>query len=97
MSRILTAALFVLTLSVPALAGTVPEGATVWKQRPTGAGKPDAISCYQEVAIGSHIRNLQCAPNSAWARVSERARMNAGGPFPLPDTHQYSGARLSQP
>ena len=85
MSRILTAAFLVLTLSAPALADTVfPEGATVWKQRPTGAGKPDAISCYQEVPIGSHIRNLRCARNSAWARASAVARVFSDGILPAP-------------
>jgi hypothetical protein len=71
MSRILTAALFALTLSAPALADTVPKGATIWQHQPTGAGKPEAISCYQEVAPGSHIRNLQCAPNSYWAMANK--------------------------
>ena len=72
MSRILTAALFVLTLSAPALADTVPAGATVWQSRPTGAGKQGAVSCYQAVPIGSHIRDMQCARNSHWARNNAR-------------------------
>jgi hypothetical protein len=88
MSRILTATLFVLTLSAPSLADTVPVGATVWQSKPTGAGKPDAISCYQGVPIGSHIRNMQCARNSEWARMNALtwlpAGAYAGGPDPGP-------------
>jgi hypothetical protein len=68
MREVLTAALFVLTLAAPALADTVPQGAEVWQNQPTGAGKPDAISCYQRVPIGSHVRNFECARNSEWAR-----------------------------
>lgn len=78
MSRILTAAFFLLTLAAPALADTVPAGAMLWRHHPTGSGNPDAISCYQAVAIGSHIRNLQCARNSVWARINK-------GPAYLPE------------
>jgi len=70
MSRILTAALFVLTLSAPAFADTVPVGATVLPHEPTGAGKPDAVSCHEVVKTGTRTRNLQCARNSDWARVN---------------------------
>lgn len=78
MSRILTAAFFLLTLSASAFADTVPAGAMLWRHHPTGSGNPDAISCYQAVAIGSHIRNLQCARNSVWARINK-------GPAYLPE------------
>lgn len=74
MSRILTAAFFHLTLSAPAFAGPVPAGATVLTQRPTGDGKPDAISCYESVPIGSHIRNLHCKRNSEWALIDASYR-----------------------
>lgn len=80
MSRILATALFALTLSAPALADTVPVGATVWQSKPTGAGKPDAISCYQEVPIGSHIRSMQCARNLDWKRMNVRVEFS--GPEP---------------
>jgi hypothetical protein len=73
MSRILTAGLFVLTLSAPAWADTVPQGATVLRNQPTGAGKPDAVSCFQVMATGSHTRSLQCARNSDWARINRSA------------------------
>jgi hypothetical protein len=79
MSRILTAALFVFTLSTPAFADTVPAGATVWQSKPTGAGKPDAISCYQVVPIGSHIRDLKCARNSEWARLYRGTNLDTVG------------------
>jgi hypothetical protein len=91
MSRILTAALFVFTLSAPAFADAVPVGAAVFKSRPTGVGKPDAVSCYQTVPVGSHIRNLQCARNSDWAR------MNASGSFPFPNQLGYADVRTPQP
>lgn len=84
MSRILTAAFFLLTLSAPALADTVPAGAMVWSHHPTGVGSPGAISCYQAVAIGSHIRNLQCARNSVWARINK-------GPALLPQAVTMAG------
>jgi hypothetical protein len=75
MRLVLTAAFFVLTLSAPAFADPVPVGATVLPSRPTGFGEPDAVSCYQTVPIGSHIRNLQCARNADWAR----ARISSSG------------------
>ena len=84
MSRILTAALLVLTLSAPAFADTVPVGATVWQSKPTGAGKPDAISCYQDVPIGSHIRTMQCERNSEWARMNALTWVGTGGSEPGP-------------
>ena len=69
MSRILTATLFVLALSAPAFADTVPVGATLWQYQPTGAGKPDAVSCYEVVKTGTRTRNLECARNSEWAHM----------------------------
>jgi hypothetical protein len=90
MSRILTAALFVFTLSAPALADTVPQGAAVLRHQPTGAGKPDAVSCYEVVKIGTRTRNLQCARNSDWARVSASIASNTLGaslaPTAVPST-----------
>jgi hypothetical protein len=85
MSRILIAALFVLTLSAPALADTVPVGATVLPHKPMGAGKPDAISCYREVPIGSHIRDMRCERNSEWARMNALTWLPAGAFAPGPD------------
>ena len=84
MRRILTAALFVFTLSAPAFADTIPVGATVWQYKPTGAGKPDAISCYQEVPIGSHIRDMRCERNSEWARMNALTWVGTGGYEPGP-------------
>ena len=69
MSRILTAALFVLTLSAPALAGTVPEGITLRAYQPVGNGDPNAISCWAW-RVTPPIRGLQCARNSDWARLN---------------------------
>jgi len=79
MSRTLTAALFVLTLSAPAFADTAPQGATVFQNQPTGAGKPDAVSCYEVVKTGTRTRNLQCARNSEWARLSASVASNTLG------------------
>jgi hypothetical protein len=76
MSRILTITIATLMLSAPAVADTVPQGATVLQNQPTGAGKPNAVSCYQSVATGSHIRNLQCARNSDWARINRIDALN---------------------
>jgi hypothetical protein len=84
MSRILTATLFILALTAPALADTVPVGATVWQSKPTGAGKPEAISCYQDVPIGSHIRTMECARNSEWARMNALTWVGTGGSEPGP-------------
>jgi hypothetical protein len=69
MSRILTAALFVLTLSAPALAGTVPEGIKLQAYEPVGKGDPNAISCWAWRTTPP-IRGLQCARNSYWARLN---------------------------
>jgi len=83
MSRILTAAFLVLTLSAPALADTAPAGATVLRFQPTGTGKPDAVSCYEKVAIGTRTRNLQCARNTDWAKLNMLANnplADANGP-----------------
>jgi hypothetical protein len=84
MSRILRAALLVLTLATPASADTVPAGATVWSKRPTGVGKPEAISCYQEVPIGSHIRMMRCERNAEWARMNALTWVGTGGTEPGP-------------
>ena len=77
MSRILTVALFVLTLSAPALADTVPTGATIWQQRPTGAGKPEAISCYRAEELDSRILGWHCNRNAEWAAMTLQASKGA--------------------
>jgi hypothetical protein len=70
MSRILTAALFVFTLSAPALAeNTVPEGVTLRAFQPVGKGDPNAISCWA-YRTTPPVRGLQCARNSYWARLN---------------------------
>ena len=82
MSRILTAALFVLTLSAPALADTVPEGFTLRAYPPVGNGDPNAISCWAWRTTPP-IRGLQCARNSEWKRINDNAhfaRYNYGPP-----------------
>lgn len=79
MSRILKVTIAALMLSAPALADTTPQGAIVWQHQPTGAGKPEAVSCYQAVATGSHTRNLQCARNSEWARINRSDALNDHG------------------
>src|SRR3978361_665740 len=70
MSRILTAALFVLTLSAPALADTVPKGFTLLAYPPVGNGDPNAISCWAWRTTPP-VRGLQCARNSEWARLNK--------------------------
>jgi hypothetical protein len=89
MSRILTAALFVLTLSAPAFADTAPQGATVLQFQPTGAGKPDAVSCYEVVKSGTRTRNLQCARNSEWARINRSAAHDNGLPTSTVDWRPF--------
>jgi hypothetical protein len=69
MKRTLTAALFVLTLSAPALADTVPEGVKLSAYQPVGNGDPNAISCYQARMPTKH---LECARNSQWARINRQ-------------------------
>jgi hypothetical protein len=69
MSRILTTALFVLTLSAPALAGTVPEGVNLRAYQPVGNGDPNAISCWAWRTTPP-VKGLQCARNTDWARLN---------------------------
>lgn len=69
MSRILTGAIFVLTLSAPAFAQTVPEGVTLRAYQPVGNGDPNAISCWA-YRTTPPIRGLQCARNSEWKRLN---------------------------
>lgn len=73
MNRILTAALFVLALSAPALADSVPQGAKLFASQPVGNGEPNAISCYRAELTGSHTTKTVCHRNLEWARL------NAGG------------------
>jgi hypothetical protein len=77
MSRILTVTFSALLFAAPALADTVPQGATVLQNQPTGAGKPNAVSCYEAVPIGSRIRNLHCARNSDWVRMNVRTELGS--------------------
>ena len=77
MSRILTTALFVLTLSAPALAGTVPEGVKLYAYEPVGNGDPNVITCWA-YRTTPPIRGLQCARNSDWARLNAGFRGPAG-------------------
>jgi hypothetical protein len=77
MSRILTAALLVLTLSAPALAGTVPEGVTLRAYEPVGKGDPNAISCWAW-RVTPPVRGLRCARNSYWARLNARLASDDG-------------------
>jgi hypothetical protein len=82
MSRILTTALFLFTLSAPALAGAVPEGVQLRAYEPVGNGDPNAISCWAWRATPP-IRGLQCARNSYWARRNGRVQDGeAGSPMP---------------
>ena len=69
MSRILTAALFVFTLSAPAFADTVPEGVKLRAYEPVGNGNPNAISCWAR-RVTPPVRGLQCARNSVWAHLN---------------------------
>ena len=69
MSRMLTAAFFVLTLSAPALADTLPAGAKLYVWEPVGNGDPNAISC----DVGRETppyRFVNCMRNLDWARIN---------------------------
>jgi hypothetical protein len=77
MNRILTAALFVLTLSAPVLADTVSEGVKLRAYPPVGNGDPNAISCWA-YRTTPPVRGLQCARNSYWARLNGRLPMSDG-------------------
>src|SRR5215469_15520467 len=68
MNRIVTCTIFALMLSAPALAQTAPEP-TMYKDKPTGAGDPSAVSCYRPSESMSRISRPDCRPNSEWARV----------------------------
>jgi hypothetical protein len=95
MNRILTAALLVLTLSAPALAGPVPEGVTLRAYQPVGSGDPNAISCWAR-RVTPPIRGLQCARNSQWARLnvwySSGAWLNSGPQTPASNAMGFSAA-----
>jgi hypothetical protein len=80
MSRILTAALFILTLAAPAMADTVPEGVKLRAYPPVGKGDPNAISCWAW-RITPPIKGLRCARNSDWARMNASiGRLGRAGP-----------------
>lgn len=105
MSRILTAALFVLTLSAPALAGTVPDGITLRAYQPVGKGDPNAISCWA-YRTTPPVRGLQCARNSDWERLNanagrlvgdQRGESNFGPPRSVPDWASSVQRNASQP
>jgi hypothetical protein len=89
MNRILAAGFFVLTLSAPAFADTIPEGVQLRAVVPVGNGDPNAISCWAYRATPP-VRGLQCARNSYWARrnagLSDPGRFNLGpvGDVPPP-------------
>jgi hypothetical protein len=73
MSRVQTVALFVLTLSAPALADTIVlEGVKLRVCEPVGNGDPNAISCWAR-RVTPPIRGLQCARKSDWARLNGSA------------------------
>jgi hypothetical protein len=90
MSRILTAALFVLTLSAPALADTVPKGFTLRAYPPVGNGDPNAISCWAWRTTPP-VRGLQCARNSHWARLNGRTPNWDSGALQRGQPPQMSG------
>jgi hypothetical protein len=92
MSRILTAALLVLTLSAPALAGTVPEGIKLQAYQPVGNGDPNAISCWA-YRTTPPVRGLRCARNSYWARLNAGSGHGAlGGDSGIPGGAMSPGA-----
>ena len=51
-------------LSAPALAATAP----IYASKPTGAGDPNAISCFVGDAT-SRIQHPHCKSNAEWARI----------------------------
>jgi len=81
MSHILTIALVVFTLSAPAVADTVPQGAPLRAYEPVGKGDPNAISCWAWRVIPP-IRGLRCARNSYWARLNGRLLSGSGAEAP---------------
>src|SRR5262249_19236857 len=66
------AALFLFTLSAPALAETVAEGVQLRAVQPVGNGDPNAISCWA-YRTTPPVRGLQCARNSDWKRINAGA------------------------
>jgi len=77
MKRIVTAAIFVLTVSAPAFADTVPEGVTLRAYPPVGNGDPNAISCWAWRTTPP-IQGLQCARNAEW-RLALRSSLRGVG------------------
>jgi hypothetical protein len=83
MKLLLTIALSVLTISVPAFAQTAVE-APVYATRPVGDGDPNAISCYVETSGIWRIHAKQCKTNAEWARIRIANRNQFRGDFPQP-------------
>lgn len=77
MNRILIFTISALMLSAPALAQTAPEQPKIYKDRPTGAGDPNAISCYRPDSSMSRVSRQECKRNSEWAAI--HAANNRGG------------------
>jgi hypothetical protein len=91
MSRILTAALLVLTLSAPALAGTLPEGVKLFAYPPVGNGDPNAITCWA-YRTTPPVRGLRCARNSYWARLNAGSHHDLGSDSGPPTGAMTPGA-----
>ena len=91
MNRILTLTLSALMLSAPALAQTAPEQPTMYKDKPSGAGDPSAISCYRPDQTMSRISRPDCRPNSEWARIhavdNRGSQTDIGGPMDAAHTN----------
>ena len=70
MNRILTFTLCALMLSAPALAQTASQQHQIFKDKPSGLGDPDAISCYRPVSSFSRVRTLDCRTNAEWGQLA---------------------------
>jgi len=81
MNRILTFTLCALMLSAPALAQTAPQQHQIFKDKPSGLGDPDAISCYRPVSSFSRVRTLDCRSNAEWGQLA--ASDHRGGTLDL--------------
>ena len=79
MTRILTAAIFALSISVPAFAHSAPREAKVYTTRPVGNGNPSSISCYLKDGTLSRIATKVCKTNAEWARIQTGINENFPG------------------
>ena len=88
MNGILAITISALTLSAPAFADTVPEGAIIFAYQPVGNGDPKAVTCWAWRTTPP-VRGLKCARNSQWARMNRNLASGPDGSPPSPNSDMF--------